>query len=634
MEAIFGKHGLLAGQMADFEYRPMQARMAGEVQAAIAENSTVIIEAGTGTGKTLAYLAPAVLSGRKTVVSTGTITLQDQLLEKDIPLLSKVLGREIRAVCVKGRKNYLCLYRFHRWLRQPELLPEVERSSCDRLVSWVQSSQTGDRTELDWLPEEFAGWEQLTASTEQCLGQKCEYFSDCFLTRLRQAAAVADLVIVNHHLFFADLAVRAGGYGQVLPSCEVTIFDEAHLVEEIAAQYFSCQMSSHRLAELLRDIAFELNSIGHKGLALRRSLQAISEVAANFFQLFPAAANRQRINSEALGPQLRRSWSDLASVLQELAARLFQIHNLGEGLLACHDRCLRLGESLAFVMEQKDKDHVYWYERRARGTFLWASPIVVAPILEEHLFCQKKPYIFTSATLAVAQQLRYFSDRLGLAPETTGLVLDTPFSYDEQALLYLPKHLPLPESKDFIAAAALEIEALLDISGGSAFVLFTSFRNLREVQARLAALDRFQLLVQGEQPKAALLRRFRRETGSVLLGTASFWQGVDMPGETLKCVIIDKLPFAVPDDPLVAARVEKINANGGNAFWEYQVPSAVLTLRQGLGRLIRRRTDRGIMAILDSRLFSRSYGRIFLRSLPDCRITHQRQDIVRFLAKN
>jgi ATP-dependent DNA helicase DinG len=632
MQKIFGKGGLLSRVLEDYEYRSVQETMALEVRGAISEGRASIIEAGTGTGKTLAYLIPAVLSQKKTIISTGTKTLQDQLLDKDIPFLKKHISQPFRAVCMKGRANYLCLYRFHRSIEQPDLLADDNRELTKTFIDWAQQTTSGDRAEIHWLPDDFAGWEPVSARGDRCLGQKCSMFEQCFLTNLRQEAANAEIVVVNHHLFFADLAVRYGGYGQVIPPYEVVIFDEAHLLEETANSYFSIQVSSYRVLELFRDISGEMAAIRSKDTSLSRSLQNLGKLAVQFFEGFPASDKRQRLQPETIPQEVNQRWSKLRVSLDQLIGDLFSQQESSEGLSSCHRRALEIKQSLELITDQSDPNYVYWYETRGKGKFLWASPVQVAPILEECLFHRAKPYIFTSATLAVAKSLEFFKKRIGLPPETTGLILDAPFFYGEQALIYLPKDLPLPDSANFIPALTKELEAILAETGGRAFILFTSHRNLREVYSRLSQMNRYTLLVQGEQPKATLLKRFRDDTSSVLLGTASFWQGIDMPGKTLSCVIIDKLPFAPPNDPLVAARLEKIAEAGGNPFWDYQVPSAVLTLRQGLGRLIRRATDTGVLAVLDSRLFKRSYGRLFLESLPESTITHQREDIGKFLS--
>ena len=634
MEKIFGKDGLLSRVLEDYEYRSVQETMALEIRGAIGEGRASIIEAGTGTGKTLAYLIPAVLSQKKTIISTGTKTLQDQLLDKDIPFLKKHISQPFRAVCMKGRANYLCLYRFHRSIEQPDLLPEDNKELTKTFIDWAQQTASGDRAEIHWLPDDFAGWEPVSARGDRCLGQKCPMFEQCFLTNLRQEAANAEIVVVNHHLFFADLAVRYGGYGQVIPPYEVVIFDEAHLLEETANSYFSIQVSSYRVLELFRDISGEMAAIRSKNTSLSRSLQNLGKLAVQFFEGFPASDNRQRLQPETIPQQVNQRWSELRVSLDQLIGDLFRQQESSEGLSSCHRRALEIKQALELITDQRDPNYVYWYETRGKGKFLWASPVQVAPILEECLFHRTRPYIFTSATLAVAKSLEFFKKRIGLPQETKGLILDAPFFYGEQALIYLPKHLPLPDSANFISALTREVEAILAETGGRAFILFTSHRNLREVYSRLSQMNSHTLLVQGEQPKATLLKRFREDTPSVLLGTASFWQGIDMPGETLSCVIIDKLPFAPPNDPLVAARLEKIVEAGGNPFWDYQVPSAVLTLRQGLGRLIRRTTDTGVLAVLDSRLFKRSYGKIFLESLPESTITHRREDIGGFLSRH
>jgi ATP-dependent DNA helicase DinG len=532
---------------------------------------------------------------------------------------------------MKGRANYLCLHRFHRFLQQPELFPGNENILTQKLAAWAHQTASGDRAEIHWLPDDFDGWEQINARGDRCLGQKCPMFEQCFLSRLRQQAATAEIVVVNHHLFFADLAVRSDGYGQVIPPYEVVVFDEAHQLEETASSYFSRQVSSYRLFELLGDVSREMVAARSQDTSLPRLVQGLGVLSARFFEAIPAQQKRQRFQPKNMSRDFHQLWSELSQSLEQLIADLFRQQDLSEELSGCHRRAVELSQTLEMMLDQSDETYVYWYETRGKGKFLWASPVQVAPILQELLFSRSKPYIFTSATLAVGNSLEFFKTRLGLPLETVGTILDTPFSYREQTVIYLPKDLPLPDSSGFIPALTEELAAILAETHGRAFILFTSYRNLREVHSRLGLRKRFTLLVQGEKPKAVLLSQFREDTSSVLLGTSSFWQGVDMPGETLSCVIIDKLPFAPPDDPIVAARLEKIAEGGGSPFWQYQVPTAVLSLRQGLGRLIRRTTDRGVLAVLDSRLFKRSYGKIFLESLPESSITHKREDIGKFL---
>jgi ATP-dependent DNA helicase DinG len=601
---VFGPGGLLARALPGYEPRPQQLEMAQAVMDAIASDRPVVVEAGTGTGKTLAYLVPAILSGRKVVVSTGTKNLQEQIYLRDIPLLQRILPVPFSAACMKGIGNYLCLRRF----KEAQL-------ADPRLLEWAARTETGDRAELDALPDDAPIWREIQSSPETRLGARCVHFEECFVTRMRRQAQQAHVVIVNHHLFFADLALRAAWpQAQVLPTYEAAIFDEAHGLEDVATEYFGVQVSSHRLAALARDLARRDPSAA--GVAARLGEAADRLFGGLLRQLGEGTRGR---TPEGLwsGPRLA-DYHTLDNVLDEAAAHLGQ--NPEEEVAALARRAEHLREELQLLTAERDRGYVYWLETRGRGVFLHASPVDVGPVLRTELHQQMPTLVFTSATLSVSGSFDFFRERVGLDPETGAscLELPSPFDYARQAMLYLPRDLPEPTDPGFIDAAVWRMEDLLAVTRGRAFLLFTSYRNLRAAveQLRGAALP-WRLLVQGERPRHALLEEFRRDVSSVLCATGSFWEGVDVMGEALQLVVIDKLPFAPPDDPIGAARSELLRERGRDAFRDYQLPRAALSLKQGFGRLIRHREDRGIVAVLDRRILSRGYGRTFLRSLPE-----------------
>ncbi|HJZ85274.1 MAG TPA: helicase C-terminal domain-containing protein [Polyangia bacterium] len=600
---IFGDGGVLARALPGYEPRPQQLAMAQAVLAALREQRPTVVEAGTGTGKTIAYLVPAILSGLKIIISTGTKTLQEQIYCKDIPLLQKMLPVPFTAAYMKGITNYLCLRRFK------------EAGVTDaRIVEWAARTETGDRAELADLPEDAPIWEQIQSTPETRLGLRCMLFEDCFVTRMRRRAQQANLVIVNHHLFFADLALRATWpQAQVLPTYEAAIFDEAHGLEEVATEYFGVQVSSYRLQTLARDLA-------HREPAQAQLAHRIDAAAQALFDRVRRAVGpeaRGRVPAELWHGETLAAYHTLDNVLDQAAAHFGQYPD--DVAVALGTRAQLIRNELALLAEQKSRSYVYWMETRGRGTFLHASPVEVGPILRENLVAQVSPLVFTSATLSVGSRFDYFRERVGLdqADDTACLQLRSPFDYARQAMLYVPRDLPDPQAADFIAAAARRMVELLAITHGRAFLLFTSYRNLRAAEQVLRAAQLpYPLLVQGERPRGVLLDAFRKQIGSVLVATASFWEGVDVIGEALQLVVIDKLPFAPPDDPIGAARIELLRAQGRDPFRDYQVPQAALMLKQGFGRLIRHREDRGIVAVLDRRLLTRGYGRIFLRSLP------------------
>ncbi len=638
MENIFGPSGLLAQKLNSYEYRPEQKQMAQAVHRAFAQEKSLIIEAGTGTGKTLAYLIPAVLSGKRVSISTGTKTLQEQLFFRDVPFVQDKLGFSFKASFMKGRNNYLCRRRFKLYGRQPLLRALEEITHYQALKKWAGRTKTGDRAELEELPEDLGLWKEVCASSETCLGQGCEFFARCFITRMRQEAAGSDVVIVNHHLFLADLAVRLKGYGEVLPRYEAVIFDEAHQLEEVATQYFGTAISNYRLEELARDVRREVAAARLKDEALNRKSDEILEGQEQFFSLFRGGEPCYRLREAHLQGRVLESAAKLGEGFTFLCAHIEGMKDPPEGLRTLRRRIEEMRRQFQEVLGLSDARQVYWCEVRGRGVFLHASPVDVSSELKDQLFSRVKTAVFTSATLSARGNFRFFKERLGLE-EALGenmdeLLLDSSFDMESQALLYLPENLPDPNHPTFVLRAAEEIEKILTHTRGRAFVLFTSVRNMEEAYGLLKGRIPFTCFIQGERPKSALIQAFKEDIHSVLFATASFWEGVDVQGEALSCVVVDRLPFSRPNEPIMEARLERIAHFGGSPFWDYQVPAAIILLKQGLGRLIRTRQDRGLLAILDPRILRKSYGKAFLESLPQCRWVRDREAIEPFFARN
>lgn len=631
--------GALAGALDGFEARPGQRHLAVAVAEAFDRGHTLIAEAGTGTGKTLAYLLPAVLSGQRVLVSTGTRTLQDQVFYKDVPLLSRALGEPVRAAYMKGRTNYLCLHRFERLLEAEAGLPPDERSWLEQIAEWAQHTATGDRAEIEDLPDDLPLWTELTANADQCLGRECPHYSDCFVNRMRETAADAQLVIVNHHLLCADASIRQSGFGEVIPDCGYAVIDEAHQLEDVVTQYFGVALGSHRVEEFARDGSHAAGTMAaDHALFAAAMVNAVQDVLHACRRLFDAArvelrmrdaGDRSALTPDAIG-RLQDVGAGALDALDRLAARLKAQRDVTDDVTAIGVRALALGEDLKILLAADDPAFVHFLEARGRGITLRAAPIDVSRIIRAHIVGHRTATVLTSATLAVEGAFDYTKSRLGLEDART-LQLPSEFDFTRQAVLYLPAEMPDPRSPDFNRAAAWMIGEILDRTRGRAFVLFTSYAAMREVHGRLASRLGWPLLVQGTAPRSALLRDFRATPNAVLLATASFWQGIDVAGDALSCVIVDRLPFASPGDPLVAARLAAIERRGGHPFHEYQVPLATLTLLQGLGRLIRTRTDRGVLAVLDPRLTRMSYGRRFLASFPPAPLTDDLDAIVRFL---
>jgi ATP-dependent DNA helicase DinG len=627
---FFAPDGPLARVLPGYEERPAQRRLSEAVADVLDHGGLLLAEAGTGTGKTLAYLLPAVESERRVVISTGTKNLQEQLVQKDLPILAKALGRELRVAVMKGRANYLCLLRFASFgkagsFRRLEELP-IYRS----VEAWSTTTETGDRSEVADMPDAVEFWREVSAASENCIGQSCSLFDACFVTRMRQRALEADVVVVNHHLLCADLAVKDGSYGSVIPAYDTLILDEAHLIEDVATQYFGVQVSSHKVEELVRDVERELKAASLDARELRAEADGLRVRSERFFTRL-ARARPGRLAPNWMTEAMAEESLGLLQRLEGVRTALMAVPDRPEALTGLAGRTLALTSDVAFLMRAETDDHVYFAETRGRGVFLRAMPIDVSGRLKELLFDEVRAAVLTSATLAVDGGFAYVKDRLGIEPSDE-LLLASPFRYEEQALLYVPHGMPEPLAPEFVDRAADEVVRLVELSRGRAFVLFTSYANMNAVAERIAGRVAYPILIQGEAPKAQLLDTFRETPHAVLLATASFWQGVDVAGEQLSCVIVDKLPFASPGDPVVAARIERLRNRGQNAFGEYQVPVAVLMLKQGLGRLIRTASDHGILAVLDSRLVRKAYGKRFLESLPPARLVHELESVARFMA--
>ena len=654
LHQFFGPGGVLSKTHPAYEFRRGQLQMAEAVEKAIAERRHLIIEAGTGTGKTLAYLLPVIRSGKRVIISTGTKNLQEQLFYKDVPFLERALladggkeGAQRLSVCyMKGRNNYLCRKKLYDLTSQPVLsgLEEIEQYRA--IQAWEKTTQTGDRAELADLPEASPLWHKLDARAEACLGQKCSEWERCFITEMRRRAMESDIVIVNHHLFFADLAIKLQADGApdagVLPEAGTVIFDEAHELEDVAGNYFGISVSNLRVEELARDVEATVRQSGSLTAALSGALGSLREKSQLFFSLLPAGEGRfafetRREFLEENGEEflaLNQALGRLSGELEGSPQKPDENINLAR-------RAREMQVQLNFAMESDDRNTVFWIERRGRfsaqngrrgaersrdslpapqSVFLQATPIDVGPILRECLWSKLECAVLTSATLAVSGGFEYVRQRLGIEHARES-VLPSHFDYENQAVLYVPPDLPDPRTPQFTERAAERIRQLLEMTRGRAFVLFTSYAQMNDVYDRLLGILRYPMLRQGDAPKNALLEEFRLTPGAVLFATSSFWQGVDVQGDQLSCVIIDRLPFAVPSDPVVAARVKAVDADGGNAFFEYQVPSAVITLKQGFGRLIRSLHDRGLLVLLDNRILKKQYGRLFVDSLPNYKKT-------------
>ena len=631
ISALLGADGPFARDLPNFLPREAQQTMAQAVQHAIAERDVLIAEAGTGTGKTYAYLVPALLSGDRVIVSTGTKALQDQLYFRDLPRVRSVLGAHLKTALLKGRANYLCLYRLDQTVREGATFDRAQASQLASIRAWSARTRRGDRMELAEVPEESSLWPRVTSTPENCLGVECPFYDDCHVIKARRDAQEADIVVVNHHLLFADLALKQEGFGEILPGAQAFILDEAHQIPELAGQFFSQSISARQLTELAQDSLNECNGITGAIGAVLEPVEAVQDAVRRLRLTLDPLPQRGPFHLLESYTNVREAMRDVRELVAALADVLASQAERSRGFANVHERASSLSERFDRIAEGAGREDVRWYEQFPRGFAFHATPLDLAAPLRGLRERTQAAWIHTSATLSVAGDFGHFARQLGLDDPQT-LSLDSPFDYREQALCYLPPGLPDPAARDYTERVIDAVLPVLEASDGRAFVLFTSHRALRRAADLLRERVSWPLFVQGDAPRHRLLEEFRASGHGVLLGAASFWEGVDVQGEALSVVVIDKLPFAAPDDPVLQARLEALEQSGINPFMGWQVPSAVIALKQGAGRLIRDVRDRGVLVLCDPRLTGKGYGKLFLASLPPMPRTREIADVRTFFA--
>jgi ATP-dependent DNA helicase DinG len=635
IQTLFAEDGILAHAIPGFRPRPQQIELAQAIAEAIRNNGQLIAEAGTGTGKTYAYLAPALMAGGKVIVSTGTKTLQDQLFQRDLPTVRNALKAPVSIALLKGRANYLCHYHLERALSDGRFASREDVRHLSKIAQYAKVTQSGDKGGLSDVPEDATVWAHVTSTRDNCLGQECPQYKDCFVLKARKEAMEADVVVVNHHLFFADVMLRDEGVAELLPACNTVIFDEAHQLPETASLFFGESLSTTQLLELARDTRLEATASAKDFAPLPVAADTLEKAAKDFRLIFkfegrmPASGTTKISGWQTAFDTLLLKLMDLSELLEKQAER-------SEGLENCWQRSLSLLEKLKAWQNKEETENVRWLEVFRHSVQLNITPLSIAEIFARQIGGHPRAWIFTSATLAVKQDFSHYQHEMGLIEAQTAC-WDSPFNYPEQAMLYVPTGMPEPNSPGYTEAVVRAALPLIEASKGRAFLLFTSLRAMQRAHELLQAeFDLrhwpYPLLLQGQGSKSDLLDRFRQLGNAVLLGSQSFWEGVDVRGEALSLVVIDKLPFAPPDDPVLAARIEQLNRAGRNAFMEYQLPRAAITLKQGAGRLIRDESDRGVLTICDPRLVDKPYGRRIWQSLPPFRRTRNEAEAVDFLA--
>ncbi|MGA9852403.1 MAG: ATP-dependent DNA helicase [Gammaproteobacteria bacterium] len=632
---LLGAGGAFTGKFPDFTPRHAQQTLAAAIGRALMQQDVLIAEAGTGTGKTFAYLVPTLLSGKRVLISTGTRTLQDQLYHRDLPVVREALGMPAKVVLLKGRANYLCRHRLALTLHSSEgLFDSRERvQELTHVSNWATTTSSGDIAELGAVPENSPVWPQVTSTVENCLGQECPEYSRCFVLEARRRAQEADIVVINHHLLLADMLLKEEGFGALLPGVDAVIVDEAHQLPDIATQYFGASLSSYRLHELLRDIRKEYKEAAGDTPEFENLLDALEFPLAELQRLCTQVVGRAEWRELQPQREFHKALRELENALQLVERGLNQLEERSTGLQNCRQRITMLAARMnQLVTDEPEQEYVRWVERRGRGFSLNLTPLDAAGRFQSCMRESHCGWTFLSATLSINGGFEHFRERLGLE-EAEVLLLGSPFDYEHNALLYLPAGLPDVSAPAYTAAVVKAAAPVVQASGGRAFLLFTSHRALQEAAALVRGHWPFQLLVQGEAPRRRLLERFRELGNAVLLGTASFWEGVDVKGPALSVVVIDRLPFASPGDPVMKARLTALERQNREPFMEYQLPQAVLALKQGVGRLIRDDTDTGVLMLCDPRMTRKGYGKLFLNSLPPMSRTDKLKDVQDFLAR-
>jgi ATP-dependent DNA helicase DinG len=639
---LLGENGPLQQTIDGFAPRLQQQKMAQEIADALSFSEVLVAEAGTGTGKTVAYLVPALLSGKKIIISTGTKNLQDQLFFRDLPQVRRALGIPVSTALLKGRANYACLYRIDNKLKDGRYsLQQVEQLQA--IQSWLQSTKSGDISECDTVAEDAFIWPQVTSTADNCLGMECPNVKECYVLKARQQAQQADILVINHHLFFADLALRDEGFGEILPGAEGFIFDEAHQLADVATQFFGLSLSSRQLLDLAKDSLNEVLQEAADEGAIQDRTDRLEKVTKDFRLMLGDAERRAPWSALENDEDILDALLDIRASLRALERLLKQHIARSSGIEKCWQRVRHQIARVEYFLDDHDiieteqelaldtQQYIRWYETRQRGFVLHMSPTSISQTFHDHITAHEAAWIFTSATLAVGNSFNYFASNLGIESAHTKQ-WESPFDYHAQSLLYLPNGLPEPNTRQYTSAVVKAAIPVINACKGRTFILVTSYRALNEVAKLLESSIDYPLLVQGTQPRTELLNQFRSLGNAVLVGTSSFWEGVDVKGSALSCVIIDKLPFASPDEPLLQARIQSMREQGQNPFFDYQIPEAVISLKQGVGRLIRDVDDRGVLMLCDPRLKSKPYGKIFLKNLPDMEVTSELSDVEQFFS--